>query len=71
MLKFIVTVKRADGSSQEEVIEAGEWEVEGGALLLFTRQGPKHLVKAYGPTGWVSFEIAETNRDGFRGDSVT
>ena len=59
MLKFIVTVKRADGSSHEETIEAGEWEVEGGALLLFSRHGPKHLVKAYGPTGWISFVIAE------------
>jgi hypothetical protein len=59
MLKFIVTVKRADGSSDEEAIEAGEWEVEGGALLLFTRHGPKQLVKAYGPTCWLSFVIAE------------
>jgi hypothetical protein len=59
MLKFIVTVRRADGSSDEEAIEAGEWEVQGGALLLFTRIGPKHLVKAYGPTGWVSFVITD------------
>ena len=59
MLKFIVTVKRADGSSDDEAIEASEWEVQGGALLLFARLGPKHLVKAYGPTGWVSFVIAE------------
>ena len=60
MLKFVVTVKTADGSHHEEVIEAGEWEVEGGALLLFTRRGPKHLVKAYGPTGWVTFVTAES-----------
>lgn len=59
MLKFIVTLNKADGSRYEETVEAGEWEVEGGALLLFTRLGPKHLVKAYGPTGWVSFVIAD------------
>jgi hypothetical protein len=60
MLKFIVTGKAADGSYYEEAIEAGEWEVQGGALLLFTRRGPKELVKAYGPAGWVSFAIAES-----------
>ncbi len=59
MLKFIVTVKAADGSRNEEAIECDEWEVQGGALLLFTRRGPKRLVKAYGPTAWVSFVIAE------------
>ena len=59
MLKFIVTLKRADDSPYEEAIEASEWEVVGGALLLFARMGPKHLVKAYGPTGWVSFVIAD------------
>jgi hypothetical protein len=59
MPKFIVTMKRADGSLYDEAIDATEWEVVGGALLLFTRQGPKQLVKAYGPTGWVSFIISE------------
>jgi hypothetical protein len=66
MLKFIVTAKRPDGSYGDEVIEAGEWEVEGGALLLFTRLGPKQLVKAYGPAGWVSFTIAEPAPTGSR-----
>ena len=60
MPKFIVTVKTADGSHQEEVVEASEWEVQGGALLLFARHGPKALVKGYGPTGWVSFVVAES-----------
>ncbi len=59
MSKFIVTAKTADGGHHEEAIEAGEWEVQGGALLLFTRHGPKALVKGYGPTGWVSFVVAE------------
>jgi hypothetical protein len=59
MLRFVVTLSDADGRRHEETIEASEWEVEGGALLLFTRLGPKHLVKAYGPTGWVSFVIAD------------
>ncbi len=60
MPKFVVTVKRADGSDHEEAIEAGEWEVQGGALLLFTRHGPKALVKGYGPSGWISFVVAES-----------
>ncbi len=59
MLKFIVTIKRADGSFDVEAMDATEWEVEGGALLLFARDGHKRLVKAYGPTGWVSFVISE------------
>ena len=59
MLRFVVTVEKADGALHEEVIEATEWEVQGGALLLFTRHGPKRLVKAYGPTGWVSLLIEE------------
>jgi len=58
-MRFIVTLNKADGSQYEETVEANEWEVEGGALLLFTRLGPKHLVKAYGPTGWASFVIAD------------
>ena len=58
-MKFIVTTKKADGALYEEVIEATEWEVQGGALLLYTRHGPKELVKAYGPTGWVSFVTEE------------
>ncbi len=57
MLKFIVTAKKANGALHEEVMEATEWEVQGGALLLFDRHGPRNLVKAYGPTGWVSFVI--------------
>jgi hypothetical protein len=59
MLRFIVTLSEADGSRYEEAIEAGEWEVAGGALLFFARVGPKQLVKAYGPTSWVSFVIAD------------
>ena len=59
MPKFIITVTKADGSHDEEAVEANEWEVQGGALLLFTRHGPKQLAKAYGPTGWISFVIAE------------
>ena len=58
-MKFIVTSKKAHGALHEEVTEATEWEVRGGALLLFARHGPRHLVKAYGPTGWVSFVIEE------------
>ena len=59
MLRFIVTTIGAKGAPKEEVIEATEWEVQGGALLLFVRHGPKNLVKAYGPAGWVSFMIEE------------
>jgi hypothetical protein len=58
-MKFIVTAKKTDRAFHEEVIEATEWEVQGGALLLFTRHGPKELVKAYGPTGWISFVTKE------------
>ena len=60
MVNFVVTVKTADGSHHQEVVEASEWEVQGGALLLFARLGPKHLVKGYGPTGWVSFVTQES-----------
>jgi hypothetical protein len=59
MQKFVVTVRKAYGNTYQETIEASEWEVVGGALLLYTRLGPKHLVKAYGPSGWVSFVIAD------------
>lgn len=58
-MKFIVTAKKAYGALYEEVVEATEWEVQGGALLLFVRHGPKELVKAYGPTGWSSFVVEE------------
>ena len=57
MLKFIVTAKKACGTLRQEVVEAREWEAQGGALHLSERHGPQRLVKVHGPTGWASFVI--------------